>query len=132
MAYCTYPDVQLKVGTSLGTITTVDITAMIVESDREIGTRLREREIAVPTTADDDLQIASVQLTVAQIKRRQAHELSRPNSASPDPSSSFSASPEAEAAAAEAKAEAAIARYAKFAGGSGVAIVRSHRMLRGF
>lgn len=132
MAYCTYLEVQLEVGIALGTITTTDITDMIGVSDREIGTHLRERGITTLPTSDDDLKTASIQFTIAKIKRRQAHELSRPNSLSLGGDISFSVNGETEAAAAEAKGYTAIARYVKFAGGSGVAIVRNHHMFRGY
>jgi hypothetical protein len=124
VAYCTTTDVTLETGTSLGTITLVDVGNMITKSDKEIVSFLkREYGITSPPAADDDLQTASVQLTIAKIKRRQAHELSRPNALTLVGDISFSTSPEAEAQAAEKKAFDAIALYAAEAGGDAMQIV---------
>lgn len=123
MAYCTTTDVYLEAGSSVGTATLVDITAMITRSDKEIVSKLRALGITTPPTSDDDLETASIQYTIAKIKRRQAQELSRPNSLSLGGDISFSVSPEAEAVAAEKKGDIAISQYAEYAGGSGVIIV---------
>lgn len=130
MAYCTYVDVQLEAGTACGTATTSDIALMITRSDEEINDILTQKGLTPPTAATQ-LKTASICLTIAKIKRRQAHELSRPNSSSL-PGLSFGTSPEAEAAAMEAKARVAIDQYVAYAGGSGIAFVRNHRMLRGY
>jgi arginase family enzyme len=123
VAYCTTTDVYLETGAKLGTITITDVGDMIVKSDKEIITKLRNLGITTPPVSDDDLNTASIQLTIAKIKRRQAQELSRPNSLSLGGDISFSASPEAEAKAAEDKAQEAIERYVNVTGGSGVIIV---------
>ena len=131
MAYCTYTDVQLETGTSLGTITTGDITNMIVRSDEEIADMLTDKGLTAPASATQ-LKTASIYLTCAKIKRRQAHELTRPENLSLGGDLSFRVNPETEAKSYEAKAFAAVDQYVKYAGGSGVVIVRNHRMLRGY
>lgn len=131
MAYCTYTDVQLETGTSLGTITTDDITNMIVRSDEEIADMLTDKGLTAPASATQ-LKTASIYLTCAKVKRRQAHELTRPENLSLGGDLSFRVNPETEAKSYEAKALVAIDQYVKYAGGSGVAIVRNHSMLRGF
>jgi hypothetical protein len=131
MAYCTYTDVQLEAGTSLGTITTGDITSLITRSDEEIADMLTEKGLTAPASASQ-LKTASINFTIAKIKRRQAHELTRPNSLSLGGDIAFGVNPEVEAAAYEAKGRRAVSQYIEYAGGSGVAIVRSHRMIRGY
>lgn len=131
MAYCLYTDIQLEAGTSLGTITTDDITALITRSDEEIVDMLTEKGLTAPASASQ-LKTASICLTCAKVKRRQAHELTRPENLSLGGDLSFRANPETEAKAYEAKAVAAVDQYVKYAGGSGVTIVRNHRMLRGY
>jgi hypothetical protein len=132
MAYCDYTDVQLEAGTSLGTITTSDITSLISRSDEEIADILLEKGLSAPASASQ-LKTASICLTIAKIKRRQAHELTRPNSLSLDGGDiSFSVNSEAEAASYEAKGRRAVFQYIDYAGGSGVMIVRNHGMLRGY
>jgi hypothetical protein len=131
MAYCTYTDVQLEAGTSLGTITTDDITALIARSDEEIVDMLTEKGLTAPASASQ-LKTASICLTCAKVKRRQAHELTRPENLSLGGDLSFRVNPEAEAKSYEAKAVAAVGQYVTYAGGSGVAIVRNHRMFRGY
>jgi hypothetical protein len=123
MAYCTTTDVYLEAGSSVGTVTETDITNMIVRSDKEIKSRLRALGITSYPDSDDDLETASIQLTIAKIKRRQSQELSRPNSLSLGSDISFSVRPEDEAKAAELKASAAITQYADYAGGSPILIV---------
>lgn len=123
MAYCTYTDVQLETGTALGTITTSDITARILQSDKEIAGKLRQRGLTAPAVATDDLKTASIHLTVAWVKRRQSHELSRPGSLNLG-DISFSAQPETEAQQAEAKAEEAILAYIASVNGSGIRVSR--------
>ena len=123
MAYCTTDDVYLEAGTSVGTATEANVTSLIVRSDKEINSRLRALGITSYPESDDDLETASIFLTVAKIKRRQAHELSRPGTLKIGADIAFSVAPEAEAKAAEAKAFAAIAQYADYAGGSGLYIV---------
>lgn len=131
MAYCTYTDVQLETGTSLGTITTGDITNMIARSDEEIADMLTEKGLTAPASASQ-LKTASIYLTCAKVKRRQAHELTRPENLSLGGDISFRVNPETEAKSYEDKARVAISQYVKYAGGSGVVIVRNHRMLRGY
>jgi hypothetical protein len=109
MAYCTYTDVQLEAGTSLGTLTTANITDLITESDAEINDQLLLRGLAAPSSSTT-LKRASKYLTIAKIKRRQAHELSRPNSLGLG-SISFGTSPEAEAMEYERKAAVEIKTY---------------------
>lgn len=118
MAYCTYTDVQLETGTALGTITTAEITSRILQSDKEIAGRLKREGLTAPADATDDLKTASIHLTVAWVKRRQSHELSRPGSLNLG-DISFSTQPETEAVAEEAKAEAAILAYIASVNGSG-------------
>ncbi|MDD1729819.1 MAG: hypothetical protein LUQ50_12205 [Methanospirillum sp.] len=131
MAYCEYTDVQLEAGTSLGTITTSDITSLISRSDEEIVDMLLEKGLTAPASASQ-LKTASICLTIAKIKRRQAHELTRPNSLSLGGDISFSINSEAEAAAYESKGRRAVSQYVEYAGGSGVVIVRNHNMIRGY
>lgn len=131
MAYCEYTDIQLEAGTSLGTITTDDITALISRSDEEIVDLLTEKGLTAPASASQ-LKTASICLTIAKIKRRQAHELTRPENLSLGGDLSFRVNPETEAAAYEAKGRRAVALYIDYAGGSGVVIVRNHRMFRGY
>jgi len=131
MAYCDYTDVQLESGTSLGTITTSDITALISRSDEEIVDMLTEKGLTAPASASQ-LKTASICLTIAKIKRRQAHELTRPNSLSLGGDISFGVNSEAEAASYESKGRRAVSQYVEYAGGSGVAFVRNHRMIRGY
>lgn len=111
MAYCTLSDVYLEAGTSIGTATDTDVTNMILRSDEEIIAILRADYITTIPFADTNLKTASIQFTIAKIKRRQAEELSRPGSLSLGADITFSVNPEKEAAAAEAKANAAVSRY---------------------
>lgn len=120
MAYCTYTEVESEIGTSHGTITTSNITEKIAQSDKEIASKLRKKGLVAPTGANDDLNIASVQLTIAKIKRHQSQELSRANSVGLSDGTSFSTSPEIEAAAAERKAGDAILAYIASVNGSGI------------
>jgi hypothetical protein len=131
MAYCTYSDIQLEAGTSLGTITTGDITSLISRSDEEIVDMLLEKGLSAPASASQ-LKTASICLTCAKVKRRQAHELTRPENLSLGGDLSFRVNPETEAKSYEDKARAAISQYVKYAGGSGVVIVRNHGMIRGY
>jgi len=110
MAYCTYTDVQLEVGTATGTATTSDITSRIAVSDGEIDDLLALKELTPPASSTY-LKRASVYKTVAWLKRRQSHELSRPNSLSLGGDISFGTSPEAEAKAYEEKADAEMLKY---------------------
>jgi hypothetical protein len=110
MAYCTVTDITLEAGTSWGTAVSGDITNMIVRSDEEIAAILAQQGVTAPTSSTL-LKTASISLTIAKIKRRQAHELSRPNSLSLGGDISFSVSTEGEAAAYEAKAKTAISQY---------------------
>jgi hypothetical protein len=119
MAYCTYEEVQLEAGTACGTATTANITSLITRSDAEINDILTEKGVTVPT-ADTRLKTASIYLTIAKIKRRQAHELSRPNSLSLGGDISFSASPEAEISALEELAMKAVYRYVSYVGTNGM------------
>lgn len=132
MAYCTYPDITDEIGTSLGTATQEIIERRILKSDEQIAAMLADKGITTLPASDTRLRDASIFLTCAWLKRRQAHELSRANSTGLNDGTSFSTNPEIEAAAFEAKAHEKIEQYVKVAGGSGVAIVRNHRMLRGF
>jgi hypothetical protein len=109
MAYCTYTDVQLESGTSVGSLTTANITSLIARSDEEITDILLRKGITAPASSTQ-LKTASIYMTIAKIKRRQSHELSRPNSLSL-PGISFGTSPEAEALEYEKKANVAIALY---------------------
>ena len=123
MAYSTYTDVQLEAGTSLGTLTTANITSLIVRSDIEIAAQLLKMNITAPTVGTEDLKTASIFLTIAKIKRRQSHELSRPNSLNLG-DISFSTSPEAEAMEYENKAHAAVLAYATSVNGAGIRVSR--------
>jgi hypothetical protein len=118
MAYCTTTDVKLEAGSSLGTITDTDLGNMITRTDAEIAGLLRLKKLTAPAVATEDLKTASIQFTVAKVKRRQSHELSRPNSLGL-PGLSLSASPETEAAACEVKANIAIECYVASVSGSG-------------
>lgn len=118
MAYCTYTDVQLECGTALGTISTAEITTRILQSDKEIAGKLRVKNLTAPAVATDDLKTASIHLTVAWVKRRQSHELSRPGSLNLG-DISFSAQPETEAQEAEKKADTAILAYIASVGSAG-------------
>lgn len=110
MAYCTIADVKLEAGTALGTVTDDDITNLITRSDEEIVSTLVARGYAAPTS-DNNLKTASIKLTIAKIKRRQAEELSRPGSLSLGSDISFSVSPETEAKALISEAYRAIENY---------------------
>ena len=123
MAYCIYTDVQLKAGTACGTATTSDITNLIVESDAEIVDTLTQEGVTAPTS-DNRLKRASVYLTWAALKRRQAHELSRSNSIGLNDGTSFSTSPEAEAANLEKKAHDEILLYVSHVNGTGIRVSR--------
>lgn len=129
MAYCTTTDVYLESGTALGTITSTDVSNMITRSDGEIAGFLKLKRLTAPVVGTEDLKTASVQLTLAKIKRRQSHELSRPGSLSLGGDISFSTQPETEAAACEVKAHEAIAAYVASVNGTGprAARVRSAR-----
>jgi len=118
MAYCTIAEVKLETGASLGTITDADITARILQSDKEIAGKLRKKNLVAPSVATDDLKTASIHLTVAWVKRRQSHELSRPGSLSLGGDISFSTQPETEAVSEEAKANEAIEAYIASVGAS--------------
>jgi len=124
MAYCLYTDVQLEAGTSLGTIVNADITNLIIRSDAEIADILTLKGVSVPSSSTL-LKTASIALTIAKIKRRQAHELSRPNSLSLGGDFSFSVNGETEAQAYETKAKTAIDQYVlSMSGGIRVSRVR--------
>lgn len=123
MAYCTYLDITDEIGTALGTATQAIVERRILKSDERIVSILREAGIDTPPTSDSDLRDASIFFTCAWIKRRQAHELSRPNSLSIGGDISFGTSPEAEAAAMEKQALESVLKYANYTGGSGIIIV---------
>lgn len=123
MAFCTYTEVQLEAGTACGTATTADITSLIARSDAEITDILTQKGITAPASATQ-LKTASIYLTIAKIKRRQAHELSRPNSLSLGGDISFSVSPEAEIQALEESAMKAILQYVSYVNGAGVRVTR--------
>lgn len=123
MAYCTYLDITDEIGTALGTATQAIVERRILKSDERIVSILRENGIDAAPTSDTDLRDASIFFTCAWLKRRQAHELSRPNSLSIGGDISFGTSPEAEAAAFEKQALESILKYANYAGGSGIIIV---------
>ena len=122
MAYCTYTEVQLEAGTACGTATTSDITALIARSDAEIVDILIQKGVAAPTSANQ-LKTASIALTIAKIKRRQAHELSRTNSLSL-PGLSYGVSVDTEIAALEANAMKAIDLYVAAVNGTGTRVSR--------
>jgi hypothetical protein len=109
MAYCTTTDVYLEAGTTTGTATVGDISSMIIRSDEEIADILTLKGVSVPSSSSL-LKTASICLTLAKIKRRQAHELSRTNSSSL-PGISYGVSVDTEIAALEAKAKTAIDQY---------------------
>ncbi|MFA5269639.1 MAG: hypothetical protein WC379_16870 [Methanoregula sp.] len=122
MAFCTYTEVQLESGTACGTATTADITSLIARSDAEIADILTQKGVTAPASATQ-LKTASIYLTIAKIKRRQAHELSRTNSASV-PGLSYSVSVETEIAALEEKAHSAILQYVSAVNGTGIRVSR--------
>jgi hypothetical protein len=117
MPYCTVTDVKLEAGTALGTAVDADITNLIVRSDEEIADTLTMQGVSVPSSSAL-LKTASICLTIAKIKRRQAHELSRTNSLSLGGDISYSVSPETEAVTLEEKADKAIKKYVALSGGS--------------
>lgn len=115
MAFCTAADVKLKAGSSLGTLLDADLTLLIAEVDDEITDILTDKGLTA-SVSDKRLKRASVYKTIAAIKRRQSHELSRPNSLGGD--ISFSAQPETEAVAFEEAAAEQIALYIRASGGN--------------
>ena len=123
MAYCTYLDVTDEIGEALGTATQAIVERRILKSDERIVSILRENGIDTAPASDSDLRDASIFFTCAWLKRRQAHELSRPNSLSIGGDISFSTSPEGEAKAMEQQALDSVLKYANNAGGSGIIIV---------
>jgi hypothetical protein len=123
MAFSTYDEVQLEAGTACGTLTTANITSLITRSDEEITDILALKGVTAPASSSL-LKTASIALTIAKIKLRQAHELSRPNSISLGGDISFSTSPEAEIKALEDKAAVAIDQYVAYVNGSGCRISR--------
>ena len=82
---------------------------MIPRSDEETPDILTLKGVSVPSSSSL-LKTASICLTIAKIKRRQAHELSRTNSSSL-PGLSYGVSVDTEIAALEAKAKTAIDQY---------------------
>ncbi len=112
MAYCTVDDIYLEAGTSTGTATATDISNLITRADEEIESYLLLNNISPPTTSPL-LKTASIALTIAKLKRRQSHELSRPNSLNLGGDVNFSTSPETEAKGYEEKARAAMNQYIK-------------------
>lgn len=122
MAFCLYTEVQLEAGTACGTATTADITSLIARSDAEITDILTQKGVTAPASATQ-LKTASIYLTIAKIKRRQAHELSRTNSASV-PGLSYSVNVETEIAALEANAMKAIDLYVSAVNGTGIRVSR--------
>jgi hypothetical protein len=123
MAYCTTTDVYLEAGTAVGTVTITDIGNMITRSDAEITDILTQKGLSAPASATQ-LKTSSICLNIAKIKRRQAHELSRPNSLNLGGDISFSTSVEEEAKALEKKAADAIDQYIGYANGSGIRVSR--------
>ena len=123
MAYCTYTDITDEIGTGLGTATETIINRRILKSDERIVSTLLEMGVDVAPASDSRLRDASIYLTCAWLKRRQSHELSRPNSLSLGGDISFSTSPESEAAAYEKRGIEMITQYANYTGDSGVIIV---------
>jgi hypothetical protein len=123
VAYCTYLDVTDEIGEALGTATQAIVERRILKSDERIVSILRENGIDTAPASDSDLRDASIFFTCAWLKRRQAHELSRPNSLSIGGDISFSTSPEGEAKAMEQQALDSVLKYANNAGGSGIIIV---------
>lgn len=123
MAFCTYDEVQLEAGTACGTATTANITSLIARSDAEITDILTQKGVTAPASATQ-LKTASIYLTIAKIKRRQAHELSRPNSLSIGGDVSFSVSPESEILALEERAMKAINQYVAAVNGTGIRVSR--------
>ena len=110
MAYCTTTDVYLEAGTATGTATITDIGNLIARADEEIASYLVLNNVSPPTSSTD-LKTASIALTIAKLKRRQSHELSRPNSLNLGGDVNFSASPETEAKGYEEKARVAMNQY---------------------
>lgn len=123
MAYCTYLDITDEIGTGLGTVTQVIVERRILKSDEQIVSTLLEMGIDTAPASDTRLRDASIYLTCAWLKRRQSHELSRPNSLSLGGDISFSTSPEAEANAYEKRGIQMIEQYANYTGDSGIIIV---------
>jgi hypothetical protein len=124
VAYCTYIDITDEIGEALGTVTQAIVERRILKSDERIVSILREAGIDTAPVSDTDLRDASICFTCAWLKRRQAHELSRPGSISlPGLSFSTGTSPEAEAAAFETRANESTMKYANYAGGSEITIV---------
>ena len=111
VAYCTYTDVLLETGTSIGTATTVDVTNMIVRSDEEINDVLLSNSISIPSTTPTALKTASICYTIAKIKRRQSHELSRPESLSLGGKLQFSVKSEQEALDYQKQGDTAVSKY---------------------
>ena len=111
MAYCTYTDVYLETGPEVGSATDANITAMITRSDEEIDDILTENNIPIPSTTPTALKTASICFTIAKIKRRQSHELSRPESLNLGGKISFSAKAEQEALDYLKQGNAAVMKY---------------------
>ena len=111
MAYCTYTDVYLETGDNVGTATDANVTAMITRSDEEIDDILTENGIAIPSTTPSSLKTASICFTIAKIKRRQSHELSRPESLNLGGDISFSVKSEQEALDYLKQGNAAVMKY---------------------
>lgn len=125
MAYSTYTDVLLETGTSIGTATTADVTSMITRSDEEIDDILTQNSVAIPSTTPSTLKTASIKFTIAKIKRRQSHELSRPESLSLGGGKiSFSAKCEQEALDYLKEGKAAIDQYIASVNGQGIRCTR--------
>jgi hypothetical protein len=111
MAYCTYTDVLLETGDNIGTATVANVTAMITRSDEEIDDILTENNIPIPSTTPTALKSASICFTIARIKRRQSHELSRPESLNLGGDISFSVKSEQEALDYLKQGNAAVMKY---------------------
>ncbi len=124
MAYCTYVDITDEIGTALGTATQEIVERRITKSDEQIVSALADKGITTPPTSDTRLRDASIFFTCAWLKRRQAHELSRPNSISLGGDISFSVNGESEAQAYEAKARLAIDQYVAAVNGTGIRVSR--------
>lgn len=110
MAFCTTTDVYLEAGTATGTATITDIGNMITRSDEEIAEYLTINNVAVPSSSSS-LKTASIALTIAKLKRRQSHELSRPNSLNLGGDISFSVAVDAEIKALKEAAKEAMNQY---------------------
>jgi len=110
MAFCTTTDVYLEAGTTTGTATITDIDNMITRSDEEIAEYLTINNVAVPSSSSS-LKTASIALTIAKLKRRQSHELSRPNSLNLGGDISFSVAVDAEIKALKEAAKEAMNQY---------------------